>query len=240
MTGGTVLNGRIHYWQQGGGKPALLFLHGNGAAHTELAGQAEFFCQDYSLLFMDSRGHGASEDVQPLTLAAMAEDAIQVLDAAGIKKAAVIGFSDGGNIALHLGIRFPERVAALVLAGANLHPSGVKRSAQWPVDVGYAATALLAPFSEKARHRHRILKLMVKEPCFTDEQIRTVSAPTLVLAGDGDLIKEGHTRKIASLIPGAQLHFVENSSHFMFAEQPKQTARLIAEFLDTVKEGDVW
>ena len=241
MTRGTVAGGLVHYWQTGKKDgPALLFLHGNGADHTEFSRQVDAFSADYRLLFMDSRGHGASADVQPLTLAAMAQDAVQVLDAAGVKRAAVIGFSDGGNIALHMGIRFPGRVAALVLAGANLHPSGVKRSTQWPIDIAYGLTALFAPFSQKARHNHQILGLMIKEPRFTDLQLRGITAPTLVLAGDRDLIKEKHTRKIAGLIPGVALRFVTDCGHFVFAKQPGQTNALIAEFLEEQRRVNAW
>ena len=75
------------------------------------------------------------------------------MDAQGVERASLLGFSDGGNIALTFALDHPERVDRLILNGANLDPSGVKRSVQIPIVLGYGLTAVLARFSPEAAHR---------------------------------------------------------------------------------------
>ena len=76
----------------------------------------------------------------------------------------LLGFSDGGNIALAFGREHPEMVRSLILNGANLDPWGVKLSVQLPIVAGYGMVSLLAPFLRDCRRKKEIQGLMVREP----------------------------------------------------------------------------
>lgn len=75
---------------------------------------------------------------------------------------------------------------------------------------------------------------MVKEPHYQPQQLKKISLPTLVLAGDKDLIKEEHTRLIAGSIPHAQLCIIPNADHFIFARQPQRVNRELLSFFEQV------
>ena len=64
-----------------------------------------------------------------------------------IKKAHLLGFSDGENIAMVFAMKYPDRVGRLILNGAKLNPDGVKRSTQIPIEIGYR---IAKKFSEKS------------------------------------------------------------------------------------------
>lgn len=232
--GGAVRGGAVCFYHAEGKGPAVLFLHGNGEDHRVFDRQVQALEGKFDLILMDSRGHGQSAYLKPLTLTAMAEDAVQILDQLSVEKAAVVGFSDGGNIALHMAISYPERVSAVVLAGANLHPRGIKRAAQWPVDIGFFLCGLFAPFSGKARHKRDVLGLMIREPRFTPEDLKKISAPVLVLAGDRDLVREEHTKLIAANIKGAKMRIIKDCDHFLFAKKPEEMNAVLLEFLSEV------
>ena len=127
----------LHYERRGSGPP-LILLHGNGEEGSYFSHQMEDFSREYTVYAVDTRGHGRSpRGTAPFTLSRFAEDLRDFLDARGIPKADILGFSDGGNIALLFALRWPERVGRLILNGANLDPSGVRRGAQLPIELGW-------------------------------------------------------------------------------------------------------
>ena len=136
----------------------------------------------------------------------------------GIDKAHILGFSDGGNTAMIFAMTHPERVRKLILDGANLDASGVKPGTQIPIEMGYRIAKFFAWKSPEARKNAEMLGLMVNDPNVKPEDLKRILAPTLVLAGTKDMIKESHTRLIAQSIPGAELailpgdHFVANKN----------------------------
>ena len=93
----------------------------------------------YTHLAVDSRGHGASESgTQGLSFALMAEDLKKVLDARGVKKAHILGFSDGGNLAIKFALTYPDYVDKLILNGANVEMfNGIKPHFQLPIYAAY-------------------------------------------------------------------------------------------------------
>ena len=127
-----------NYLERGTGAP-LLLLHGNGECLDYFRSQIDFFSSRYRVIALDTRGHGASPRGQaPFTIAQFAEDLLEFMDGMRLSKAHILGFSDGGNIALTFALKHPERVDKLILNGANLDPSGVKRRVQLPIELGYA------------------------------------------------------------------------------------------------------
>ena len=195
----------LHCEETGSGEP-LVLLHGNGEDGTYFAHQIAHFSQRFRVLALDTRGHGKSPRGEaPFTIRQFARDLLAFLDARGIERAHLLGFSDGGNIALVFALAHPERVGKLVLNGANLNTRGVKRSVQAPIELGYRMARLFAGLSAKARANAEMLGLMVNDPNVAPEELAALTAPTLVIAGENDMIREDHTRLIAERIPNARL-----------------------------------
>ena len=211
-----------HYIEQGSGEP-LILLHGNGEDSSYFEHQVEPFSRYFRVIAIDTRGHGQTPRGEaPFTIRQFAEDLLGFLDAQDIGKANILGFSDGGNIAMVFALMHPERVNKLILNGANLDASGVKRSIQIPIEIGYRIARLFANKSPEARKNAEMLGLMVNDPNVKPEELSRIQAPTLVIAGAKDMIKESHTRLIAAHIPGSELviipgnHFIANTAQEAF------------------------
>ena len=220
----------VHSVEQGKGTP-LILLHGNGEDCSYFSGQTEAFSHHFRVLALDTRGHGKTpRGSAPFTLAQFAEDLRDFMDERGIQKAHLLGFSDGGNIALLFALRWPERVEKLILNGANLDPKGVKPTVQLPILLGYGLVSAIALFDRGALPKKELLGLMVTQPHITPGQLAELPIPTLVVAGERDMIRESHTRLIAASIPGAELCILPGS-HFVAAEHPTAFNRAVLEFL---------
>ncbi|MBQ9827904.1 MAG: alpha/beta hydrolase [Lachnospiraceae bacterium] len=219
------------YIEQGSGEP-LILLHGNGEDSSYFKGQIGEFSKQYHVYALDTRGHGQTpRGDAPFTIRQFAEDLKGFMDEKGLKRAHILGFSDGGNIATVFAIKYPERVMNLILNGANLDASGVKRCYQIPIEIGYKIAKRSAGKSEKAARNAEMLGLMVNDPNVTVDELSGIKSPTLVLAGTRDMIKKKHTELIASGIPGAELRFIKGS-HFIAAKKPEEFNRTVLEFLD--------
>lgn len=221
---------QLHYVEQGQGKP-LILLHGNGESCDYFEHQIPYFSSDYHVIAVDTRGHGKSpRGDRPFTIKQFADDLYDFLDEKGIAQAILLGFSDGGNIAMELALRHPERVEKLILNGANLFPSGVKPLYQWPIEIGYRIAKMFAKKSEKANQNAEMLGLMVNEPHIDPAALAHLTMPILVVAGTKDMIKESHTRLIHKSLPNAQLAILEGG-HFVANKNPEAFNRVVAEFL---------
>ncbi len=215
---------RLHYTECGSGEP-LVLLHGNGENGDYFVHQTAYFSKKYRVIAVDTRGHGRSpRGTAPFTIRQFAEDLRVFLDGLGIERANILGFSDGGNIALVFALNYPERVERLILNGANLDGRGVKPTVQIPIVIGYHTASLFAGKSPEAKRNAEMLGLMVHDPDIRPERLRTLDVPVLVIAGTKDMIRESHTRLIAESLPDARLrlipgdHFIANKNSTVFNE----------------------
>jgi len=219
-----------NYIEKGSGEP-LILLHGNGENCDYFAGQIDVFAQSFHVYALDTRGHGKTpRGTAPFTIRQFAEDLLAFMDARGIARAHLLGFSDGGNTAMIFAMRHPERVISLILDGANLDARGVKPSVQLPIELGYRFAKLFARRSAEARQHAELLGLMVNDPAVRPEELAGIQAPTLVVAGTRDMIKEKHTRLIAASIPNARLVILEGD-HFMANKRPEPFNEAVLDFL---------
>lgn len=203
------MNFSLNFTEKGYGAP-LILLHGNGESSGYFVNQIDRFANEYRVIAVDTRGHGASpRGNKPFTLETFADDLKNLLDSLNIEKANILGFSDGGNIAVIFALKYPERVASLVLNGANLFPSGLKSSFLIPVKVLFAVFSLLSHFSRRAKRRSDLLYLMAKQPNIQPERLSSIKCPVLVIAGTQDVIKEKHTKLIAASLPDSSLCFLK-------------------------------
>ena len=221
---------QLHYIEQGQGQP-LILLHGNGESCDYFEHQIPCFSKDYRVIAIDTRGHGKSlRGEKPFTIKQFAEDLYDFMDAKGITKANILGFSDGGNIALEFALKHPERIEKLILNGANLFPSGVKPLYQWPIEIGYRIAKMFSKKSVKAKQNAELLGLMVNEPHIDPSELARLTIPVLVIAGKKDMIKESHTRLIYKSLPDAQMNIIEGD-HFIANKNYEAFNRVVERFL---------
>lgn len=208
---------RLHYTEAGAGFP-LVLLHGNGESGVYFTRQIPFFAQYRRVIAVDTRGHGQSpRGNAPFCLGTFTDDLRALITELGIGEFDLLGFSDGGNIALTFVLKYPGLVRRLVLNGANLHPLGLKASCLLPVVAGYGLSAILSPVSAAARHRRALLGLMVREPRLKAAHLRGIPIPTLVIAGRRDVIRSRHTAEIADALPRGALTLI-SGNHFCAAQ----------------------
>lgn len=215
----TVVNGlKLYYQKEGSGRPVIL-LHGNGEDHTIFDVAIRDLSRLYTVYALDSRAHGKSDPVPTLSYREMAEDVATFIRQQGLEKPALVGFSDGGVVALLVALRWPDLPGKLVVAGANMTPAGIKQ-----------------PWRALMQLQNRIspdekLDLMLTQPHLAGWQLTGIKAPTLVLAGEKDLIDEAQTRRIARSIPGAKLLILPGETHGSYVVHSDKLYPAIATFL---------
>ncbi len=216
--------------EKGKGDPVIL-LHGNGENCSYFRGQIDEFSKWYHVYAIDTRGHGKTpRGGQEFTIRQFADDLLDFMDEHQIDKAHILGFSDGGNIAMIFAFQHPDRVNRLILNGANLNADGVKRTTQIPIEIGYKIARKFSGKSDSARLNTEMLGLMVNDPDVTLEELARIQAKTLVIAGTKDMIKEEHTRLIAANISDSELVFIKGD-HFIAKKNPDEFNRAVLEFL---------
>jgi pimeloyl-ACP methyl ester carboxylesterase len=216
----------------------IVFLHGNGEDSTRFKKCEEYFRHKYDLILIDSRGHGNSEiGKEKLTINLMADDVAAVINKLKVKKVHVLGFSDGGNIALAFAVKYESRLKSAMLISANAVPSGLKAWFRYFIRFVYYISLPIS-FLEWVKRRRRLFALMVFEPDIKREQLEKISIPVLIMAGEYDIIKEAHTRAIARTIPDSTLKIIKSAGHMSFRYNPQQFIDNINEFLDKYHLSD--
>jgi 3-oxoadipate enol-lactonase len=209
----------------------------------------------------DNRGVGRSNvPPTPWTIEEMADDAADVLDAAGVERAHVFGVSMGGLIAQELTLRHPDRVCSLVLgcthpggsdavrmdpAAATMLMDRTARSAREAIEASvpflYAETTsrddIDGDLAARVRYALRATSYWgqldaMRQHGGTLSRLPAIAAPTLVIHGSADkLVKPGNAELIAAAIPGARLEWLEGAGHLFWTDQTERTIEVINAFL---------
>lgn len=198
----------------GSGMP-LLLLHGNGEDHTIFNESARILSEHFTVYAIDSRGHGKSPAESVFHYSDMAEDIIELIHDHALVKPYIYGFSDGGIIALLAAMAEPDLPKAIAVSGANLSPSGLGFGSRLAMKLQYLFT------------RNPLLKLMLCEPHITPEMLSRIQVPTLVLAGEHDLIREKETRTIAASIKNSELMIIPNEDHSSYIVHSTKIANIL-------------
>src|SRR5271155_4298555 len=121
------IHGHKLYYAVRGSGPTLVFLHGGGdSGEHSFVRQLDVFSEHHHIVAPDQVGQGRTPDVPgPLSYTAMMQDTAVLLEQLKLKHVDVVGFSDGGILALMLAIRHPELVRRLVISGVNISPEGL-------------------------------------------------------------------------------------------------------------------
>ena len=209
------------------GQPVVL-QHGNGGSHEHLSVMAQQLdSAGYLVYALDSRGQGANAPLDEYHYADMAEDVYAFCQALGIEQPAVFGWSDGGIVALLTEVLHPGTFRAIAVSGANITPEGI---------VGFEDIyrALTTDSLGNAIVPAPLHKMMLTEPHITPEELGTIACPTLVVAGEHDLILEEQTRLIARSIPHGSLLILRGEDHGSHIWQNPKMGRVLLDYLGQV------
>ena len=238
-SGTAPVNGiRLWYAVFGHGAPVIL-VHGGLANSSYWGLQIPVLARRYEVIVLDSRGHGRSTRTDaPITYDLMSSDVLALLDYLHVRKAALVGWSDGAIIGLDIAIHHPERLTKLFAFAANSDPSGVKDVRESPVFSAYIERAgreyeKLSPTPGQFKaFLADITNMWATQPHFTADQLRQITVPTWIVDGDHDeAIKREDTDHMAALIPGAGELILPEVSHFAFLQDPVQFNQSLLHFL---------
>jgi pimeloyl-ACP methyl ester carboxylesterase len=225
---------------RGSGDRTVVLLHGgfgNGDDLLDSIGRG--LEARFRLVAFDRRGHGRTADTdEPFHYDDMAVHAIGVLehlDAAS--EVHLVGWSDGGIVAMLVALRRPDLVDRLVLIGANFHVEGIDLPD--PGDGAPPPTMLEAYASRSpdgADHfpvvAAKTMAMFSTEPTLTTDELARIGHPTLVLVGDDDAVRLDHTAALYDALPAGRLCVVPGASHGVVFEHPGLVAAIITDFLD--------
>ncbi len=223
----------FYYEVYGAGEP-LLMVHGNGGSLGMLAAQIDHFKASRMVIAMDSRDQGRSGDsAGPITYEQMADDLAALVDHLKLGRVDVLGWSDGGIEALLMGVRHPDKVRKLVAMAANLNPDAIYPETVAMVAQAQAGMPADADKTPEGRRAVKMLHLLAKEPHIDPALLAKVTAPTLVLSGDRDVILLSHTVDIYEHLPNANPAVFPNSTHAVPYDDPKLFNATVERFLST-------
>lgn len=223
---------RMYCEQYGAGRP-LLLIHGNGGSIAAFAQNLPFFSAHYHVIAADSRAQGKSrDDGGALTFEMMADDEAALLDALHIKAAYVVGWSDGGIVALLLAMRHPDKVIKLAATGANIRPDARAFAAGvWDDEQReYLKRKDQVRTTAKEKNDWKLFMLDYAEPNLKDADLQAVRCPALIICGDHDLISIEHTVEIYRSVAHGALWVVPRSGHATFREHTEEFDRVVDEF----------
>ncbi len=230
---------QIYYETYGKGSPVIL-LHGGLGSGNQFGFQVPALADKYQVISIDTRGHGRSTlTKQVFSYHLFAGDVLAVMDKLALKSAAIVGWSDGGEIGIDLAINHPERIAKLFVIGANYDVHGSKsRGDHTPTFEAYGVRCHhdYAKLSKTPKAWENLVDAMTPvwhtATVFTKEQLRTITTPTMITDGDHDeIIVIDQEKEMAGLVQHGEFLAFENASHFVMWQDPASVNKALLEFL---------
>jgi pimeloyl-ACP methyl ester carboxylesterase len=241
--------GGIRYHISGAGSPAVLLSHGFAATSAMFAANTPAIATRHQVITWDLRGHGGSEspaDSQSYSPHAVLDDMAELLAQCGLDRAVLGGHSLGGYLSLDFALRFPERVAALVLidTGPGFRNDDARDGWNERAEgtaARFAARGLGAVGSSAELHadEHRDASGLVLAARYTLTQhdshvlegLPRITVPTLVVVGADDAPFRAAADYMAGKIPHARLVVIPAAGHAPNVDQPELFNEALDEFL---------
>lgn len=217
----------------------MVLLHGGlSRSSSMLRSVGARLKRHFVIAAFDRRGHGRTPDTDaPFSYDAMAHETIAFIELLQ-RRVDLVGYSDGGIVAILVGLLRPDLICRIVAVGANYHYEGLvavpstgtdsasfvewaeKYASESPDGIGHAAD-VWAKGNE----------LFQREPNLKLSDLKGLQVPTLIMSGDDDLVSLTHTISMYQAIPESQLAVMPGASHALLSERPKMAARIIRRFL---------
>ena len=249
QTGYAPVNGLQIYFEVHGtadpARPPLILLHGGGDTITTSFGRIlPELARKRQVIAFEQQGYGHTADItdRPFSFEQSADDTAALLKHLHIEKADLLGFSNGGTIALQVAIRHPEVVHKLVAVSTLISRAGADagfwnfmanaRLENMPQELQEAYLSV-APHPENLRMFHDKAAQRMRE--FKDlpaDAIRGITAPTLVIVGDADVVRPEHAIETFRLLPHARLAVLPGTDHMHVMERTEWLTPMIEEFLN--------
>lgn len=250
------------YGTLGGPTPPLLLIPGAFMATDSMQTWAEAFSRERAVIVFDQQGHGRTPDApRSMSYEQFADDAAALLHALQVDRADVMGYSQGGGVALQLAIRHPALVAKLVSMSATFDRDGWYPSVFEGIG-GLTAAVFAGTPVERSFREHtldpagfdayveKMKVLNINDQRISDEQMRAISSPTMVIIGDADGVKPEHALAMFRLrgggdegaaaagllsgVPAARLVVLPAMSHIGLAGESERLVPMVTAFLDDV------
>ena len=224
---------RMYCETYGSAGPVVLMIHGNGGSIRAFEQNIPYFSAKYRVIVADSRSQGRSrDDGADLTFEMMADDYAALLDQLHVDSAYVIGWSDGGITALLLAMRHPEKVIRLAASGANIRPdASAFAPGEWEsFRQVYERDRAKVWLTDREKNDWKLFLLDWREPNLSDDALRAVRCPALIICGDHDLISLEHTVEIYRSVPHGALWVVPRSGHATLQEHAGEFNRVVDDF----------
>jgi len=243
-------------------KPPLLLIPGAFMATDSMKPWADAFARERDVIVFDQQGHGHTPDTsREMSYEQFADDAAALLRALEVERADVMGYSQGGGVALQLAIRHPSVVSKLVSMSATFRKDGWYPSVFEAIG-GLSADEFVGTSVEAAFKEHtpdakafdtyvrKMKRLNVNDQNISDEEMRSISAPTMVIVGDADGVKPEHALAMFKLrgggdeeaaasgvlqaVPSARLVVLPAMSHVGLSGESELLVPMVSAFLDDV------
>ena len=250
------------YGELGTPKPPLLLIPGAFMASDSMTVWTEAFARDRTVIVFDQQGHGRTPDTsREMSYEQFADDAAALLLALDVERADVMGYSQGGGVALQLAIRHPRLVSKLVSLSATYrkdgwYPSVFEAIGGLGADA-FAGTPVESAFKEHtpdadafAAYLEKMKALNINDQDISDEEMRAISAKTMVIVGDADGVKPEHALAMFRLrgggdeqaaasgvlqdAPSARLVVLPAMSHVGISGESEILVPMVNAFLDDV------
>jgi pimeloyl-ACP methyl ester carboxylesterase len=230
-------NGLRIYYRETGEGPPLILVHGGLATGEVMWSPAVVadLARTHRVLIPDSRGHGRTDNPGGrMRYDQMADDVAAFSAALGLDRPVIVGYSDGAQAALEIGLRHPELAAAMVIGGVVTRP--VEGYIEALREMGFPESgAVDLPRMEQAMggfyetlrtsHEHagsdddfraylgEISALWYSVPDYSDAQLARIDVPSLVIVGDRDGVSVDESLRLYRLLPRGELAVVPNGDH---------------------------
>jgi pimeloyl-ACP methyl ester carboxylesterase len=242
MTSGKMHGGRFFdvngvslYYETYGAGPPTLVLHGGLGSIASMSQQIKALSESHFVIAVDSRGHGRSTDSDaPLSYRQMSDDASKLLNDLKISRVDIVGWSDGGIIGLDLAIHHPNLVRRLVAISANYDVAGLPDNflSSEPPPVSLRDRLFARDSARRSALYEKVVTMWRTQPHYTLDDLALIKAPTMIMAGEFDLIKREHTDRMARAVAASKEVIIEGASHNVPNEKPELVNADILRFLD--------
>ena len=240
----------------------LLLIPGAFMATDSMASWVSAFASERAVIVFDQQGHGRTPDTsRAMSYEQFADDAAELLRALKVERADVMGYSQGGGVALQLALRHPTLIDKLVSLSATYRRDGWYPSVFDAIG-GLSAAAFAGTSVEKAFKEHtadarafdayleKMKVLNIDDQNISDDEMRSITAKTMVIIGDADGVKPEHALSMFALrgggdeeaaatgtlqqVPAARLVILPATSHIGISGQSEVLAPMVTAFLDDV------